>query len=146
MDSYHPIESTNTHWMKECGLKMSEWLLAYRAITQKSLEYFLKNETDLFCEHDPKYGLKLKEGENVYGEGDLYKAYFNLVTLDDKVNSNKRHFRSFVAYFLVHCLDKAGYFNSEDVNHKLMIGNKNISYRYIKKTIINFYLNNCLII
>ena len=125
MDSYHPIESSTYNWMKECGMKMSEWVLAYRAIAQKPLEYFLKNEDELFCEHDPKYGLKLKEGENVYGEGDVYKGYFNLVTLDDKISPSKRHFRAFVTYFIVHCLDKAGYFNSEDKNHKLLIGKLN---------------------
>ena len=103
--------------MKESGMKASEWMLAYRAIAQKPLDYFLKNEDELFCEHDPKYGLKLKEGDgHVYGEGDAYKSYFNLVTLDDKVSSNKRHFRAFVTFFIVHCLDKAGYFISDDIN------------------------------
>ena len=116
--------------MKESGMKASEWMLAYRAIAQKPLDYFLKNEDELFCEHDPKYGLKLKEGDgHVYGEGDTYKSYFNLVTLDDKVTSNKRHFRAFVTFFFVHCLDKAGYFKSDDINHKLMIGkNKTNNY------------------
>ena len=112
--------------MKESGMKSSEWMLAYRAIAQKSLDYFLKNEDELFCEHDPKYGLKLKDGDgHIYGEGDAYKSYFNLVTLDDKVNSNKRHFRAFVTFFIVHCLDKAGYFKLDDINHKLMIGTVN---------------------
>ena len=78
MHPYHHVESSMHHWIKECGLKISEWILAFRAVMQKPLEYFLKNETELFCEHDPKYGLALKEGENVYGEGDIYKAYFNL--------------------------------------------------------------------
>ena len=122
MNSYHRTESWTHNWLKECGAKASEGLLAYRAITQKPLEYFLKNETELFCEHDPKYGTKLKEGDNVYGEGDAYKSYFNLVTMDDKVQGNKRHLRAFFIFFLVHCLDKAGYFQSDDINHKLMIG------------------------
>ena len=125
MNSYHKVESVTSNWLKECGAKASESLLAYRAITQKPLEYFMENETELFCEHDPKYGTKLKEGENIYGEEDVYKAYFNLVTMDDKVQGNKRHFRAFVTFFLVLCLDKAGYFKSEDVNHKLMIGKSN---------------------
>ena len=112
-------------------MKQSEWLLAYRAVTQKPLEYFLKNETELFCEHDPKYGLKLKEGEAMYGEGDVYKSYFNLVTMDDKISASRRHFRAFTTYFIVQCLEKAGYFKSDDINHKLLIGK-------IKKNVANF--------
>ena len=131
MNSYHKVEALTCNWVKECGAKTSEGLLAYRAITQKPFEYFLNNETELFCEHDPKYGTKLKEGENVYGDGDVYKSYFNLVTMDDKVPSNKRHFRGFVTFFLVHCLTRAGYFKSEDINHKLMIGrSSNITQVY----------------
>ena len=138
MESYHPIESITYHWMKESGMKSSEWMLAYRAIAQKPLDYFLKNEDELFCEHDPKYGLKLKEGDgHVYGEGDAYKSYFNLVTLDDKVSSNKRHFRAFVTFFIVHCLDKAGYFKSDDINHKLMIGNSKRTITYLKDSMNN---------
>ena len=81
MDSYHNVESRVYNWMCNCGLARTEWLLAFRAIVQKPLEYFLKNETELFCEHDPKYGLKLKEGGEgnlVYGEGDVYISYFNV--------------------------------------------------------------------
>ena len=128
--------------MKESGMKASEWMLAYRAIAQKPLDYFLKNEDELFCEHDPKYGLKLKEGDgHVYGEGDAYKSYFNLVTLDDKVSSNKRHFRAFVTFFIVHCLDKAGYFKSDDINHKLMIGNSKRTITYLKDSMNNVASN-----
>ena len=123
MHSYHHVESSMHHWIKECGLKVSEWILAFRAVMQKPFEYFLKNETELFCEHDPKYGLALKEGENVYGEGDIYKAYFNLVTMDDQLDSTKRHFRGFVTVFILHCLERVGYFNEDDINHKLLIGN-----------------------
>ena len=124
MESYHRVESSMHHWIRECGLKVSEWMLAFRAIMQRPLDYFLKNETELFCEHDPKYGLKLKEGENVvYGEGDIYRSYFNLVTMDEQCDSSKRHFRAFVTFFIVHCLERVGYFKVEDTNHKLLIGN-----------------------
>ena len=136
MDSYHPIESSTYNWIKECGLNICEWRLAYRAITQKPVEYFLKNEDELFCEHDPKYGLKLKDCETIYGEGDVYKRYFNLVTMDDKVSANKRHFRGFVAYFIVLCLEKAGYFNSEDKNHRLLIGKFQQKYLNLPSLII----------
>ena len=113
------------NWILECGLrlKMSEWMLAFRAIIQKPFDYFLKNETELFCEHDPKYGLNLKEGETVYGEGDVYKGYFNLVTMDDNCEASKRHFRAFTTFFIVQGLQQVGYFQHDDINHKLLIGN-----------------------
>ena len=124
MDSYHRTETMMYNWILECGLrlKMSEWMLAFRAIIQKPFDYFLKNETELFCEHDPKYGLNLKEGETVYGEGDVYKSYFNLVTMDEHCEASKRHFRAFTTFFIVQGLQQVGYFKHDDINHKLLIG------------------------
>ena len=123
MDSYHKIESLMYNWILQCGLAVKGWMLAFRAIIQRPLEYFLKNEAELFCEHDPKYGLNLKKGETVHGDNDVYKSYFNLVTMDEYCNFNQRHFRAFATLFIVQGLQKVGYFQHEDMNHKLLIGN-----------------------
>ena len=110
-------------WILECELRLKPWMLAFRAIIQKPFDYFMKNETELFCEHDPKYGLNLKKGEKVHGEGDVYNSYFNLVTMDEYCDFNKRHFRAFATFFIVQGLQRVGYFQHEDMNHKLLIGN-----------------------
>ena len=59
-----------------------EWLLAFRAITQKPLEYFLEMK-DEFVQHCPTYGTDADpdlKTDFLYDESD-YKVLFNFVTL-----------------------------------------------------------------
>ena len=42
--------------------------LAYRSVTQKSLDFFLKNKENLFGKHDIKFGIDAQPGFSYTGD------------------------------------------------------------------------------
>lgn len=107
MSSYHRVEGPISKIISTSGLKKSEWLLGFRAITQKPLKFFTdKANRELFSEHDFKHGL---EGEGKYLSND-YKSLFNLVTNHETWNGPTNLFKIFVVTFLLRCLQETDYF------------------------------------
>lgn len=59
--------------------------LAYRVVTQKSLEYFLTNRSRLLEDYDPAFGVEAAPGY-VY-TGDEFFKYFSSTVLNVSLNS-----------------------------------------------------------
>ena len=121
VETYHSVETRVADYLRGCELTdKSDWFLGLRAIAQKPLEYFLENKGSLFTRHDPTYGANLGE-EEVYGG---YKGLFNLVDNDSALQSAKKQFRAFVAFFICSTLEKGGYFKTSSNldEDKLFIG------------------------
>ena len=67
MATYHVTESKFMDVLFQHGLRKKEWFLALRAVTMKSLAYFLEQGIE---EHDPGYGTK----DGVVYDGLLWRA------------------------------------------------------------------------
>lgn len=61
--TYHGVEGPISRIITTSGLKKSEWLLGFRAITQKPLKFFTKEAKAMMSSHDPKHGLENDGGK-----------------------------------------------------------------------------------
>ena len=74
MTTYHPMESKvdiNSLFYSrdlETGQMSGCISLAYRSVTQKSLDFFLKNKENLFGKHDIKFGIDAQPGFSYTGD------------------------------------------------------------------------------
>jgi hypothetical protein len=89
MATYHPIESKLdiNDLFYNCDLETGQMSgcisLAYRAITQKPLNFFMDQKNDLFGIHDIKFGINIKPGFSYTGE--QHYKYYNTIFLTFKV-------------------------------------------------------------
>ncbi|TRY73713.1 hypothetical protein TCAL_07774 [Tigriopus californicus] len=109
LNSFHRCESKILEHIQHSGLGKAEWRLAIRAVTQKPLEYFRKNQ-DKFQNHSSRFGMN--EGDQ-YG-ADEYQALFHLVVNRQAWNLSTDLFKAFVACFYTRCLHLGGYFDDEE--------------------------------
>ena len=108
LQTFHKYECRLTHVFQETGIKdLPLLLLAFRAVSQKPVEYFIKNEERL-SESEPRFGVE--EGEQ-YLSSD-YAALYNLCTHTQRRDSNDIYSKTIFAAFLLRCLQEVGYFRS----------------------------------
>ena len=108
LQSFHRYECRLTHVFQETGIKdLPLLLLAFRAVSQKPVEYFVKNAERL-TGADPKFGLGETEE---YQSGD-YLTLFNLCTHSHRRDTNDVYSKTIFAAFLLRCLQEVGYFRS----------------------------------
>lgn len=118
MASYHPVESrldiNNLFYNHdlETGQMSGCISLAYRAITQKSLDFFKANKSQLFGSHDIKFGIDIQPGFTYEGH-QHYKGLYNLVNHLDQMTSEDRQAFVVRSVILLKCLMGSGYFSSQ---------------------------------
>ena len=109
LQTFHRYECRLTHVFQETGIKdLHLLLLAFRAVSQKPVEYFIKNAERLDGA-DPKFGLGETEEEYL---SDDYRTLFNLCTHSHRRDTNDIYSKTIFAAFLLRCLQEVGYFRS----------------------------------
>jgi len=103
MATYHVTESKFMDVLFQHGLRKKEWFLALRAVTMKSLAYFLEQGIG---EHDPGYGTK----DGVVYDGQDFKSLYNLVSHHSEWSFKEHAYKAFFSLFFVRCLQKSNYF------------------------------------
>ena len=92
MSTYHPLESkvdiNDLFYSRdmETGQMSGCISLAYRAISQKSLEFFLNNKDTLFGVHDIKFGIDPPSGFTYTGD----QHYRYVINVDCEIFSPKK--------------------------------------------------------
>eukprot|EP00094_Tigriopus_californicus_P006260 TCALIF_06026-PA protein Name:"Similar to SMYD4 SET and MYND domain-containing protein 4 (Pongo abelii)" AED:0.08 eAED:0.08 QI:8/0.66/0.25/1/0.33/0.5/4/0/663 len=117
MNSYHPVEArfdiTEVFYGDDPNSQLSGCLsLAYRAISQKKLAFFLDNKEKLFTTHDKLYGTNPPPGFS-YEKDEHYRGLFNLVTHYDQMQIKDRVTIMIRSVVLLKCLKAGGYFGGE---------------------------------
>jgi len=106
LQSFHKYECRLTHVFQQTGIKdLPLLILAFRAVTQQPVEYFVKNR-DKFSVPDNKFGI-----EDKYSSQD-YSTLFNLCTHSERRDANDMYSKTVFACFLLRCLQEVGYFKS----------------------------------
>merc|ERR1719273_2138116 len=77
--------------------------LAYRAVTQKGLQFFLDNRSKLFSRHDIKFGTNVENGYSYTGD-EHYRGLYNLVNHVESMTPNERLSFSIRSIALLKCL------------------------------------------
>ena len=103
MATYHVTESKFMDVLFQHGLRKKEWFLAIRAVTMKSLAYFLEQGIG---EHDPGYGTK----DGIVYDGQDFKSLYNLVSHHSEWSFKEHAYKAFFSLFFVRCLQKSNYF------------------------------------
>ena len=103
MATYHVTESKFMDVLFQHGLRKKEWFLALRAVTMKSLAYFLEQGIG---EHDPGYGTK----DGVVYDGQDFQSLYNLVSHHSEWSFKEHAYKAFFSLFFVRCLQKSNYF------------------------------------
>lgn len=117
MNSYHPVEAnfdiTEVFYGDDANSQLSGCIsLAYRAVSQKKLAFFLDNRESLFTAHDKLYGTNVSEDFS-YEKDEHYRGLFNLVTHYDQMQIKDRVTIMIRSVVLLKCLKAAGYFGGE---------------------------------
>ena len=108
LQTFHKYECRLTHVFQETGIKdLPLLLLAFRAVSQKPVEYFVKNAERL-NEPDPRFGLG-EDGD--YNSSD-YATLYHLCTHSHRRDSTDIYSKTIFAAFLLRCLQEVGYFKS----------------------------------
>ena len=108
MQGSHKYECRLTHVFQETGIKdLPLLLLAFRAVSQKPVEYFIKNAERL-TGTDSKFGL----GEEEEYLSSDYASLYNLCTHNHRRDNNDIYSKTIFAAFLLRCLQEVGYFKS----------------------------------
>ena len=93
MKSYHVIESKidiNQLFYSndiETGQMSGCISLAYRAITQKNLQFFLQNKDRLFGHHDIKFGIDMPQKFSYTGD-EHYRGVYFIMTKTSETKKN----------------------------------------------------------
>ena len=103
MATYHVTESKFMDGLFQHGLRKKEWFLAIRAVTMKSLAYFLEQGIE---EHDLGYGTK----DGVVYDGQDFQSLYNLVSHHSEWSFKEHAYKAFFPLFFVRCLQKSNYF------------------------------------
>jgi len=106
LSTYHKYECKLIDLFLSSGMSIICYL-AYRSISQKSLQWF-KDNRNLFDNHDKTSG-QTTEQKDVYVSGD-YRNYFNLVNHHSERKTGDIFHRSMFTVFLLRCLQSQGYF------------------------------------
>lgn len=119
MSSYHRVESqidiTDLFYNRDSETQMSGCIsLAYRAITQKPVNFFVDNRDQLFDKHDIKFGLENPPGF-AYKGNQHYKGLYNLVNHIEHTNKEERLSIVVRTAVLLKCLIAAGYFGPTEL-------------------------------
>ena len=115
LSTYHPYICKIIDFLIASGMSIV-CFLAYKAVVQKPLKYFLDNR-DKFESHDESSGVNIKLGEDgkpieKYVSGD-YKNYFNLVTHHEERKTGDIFHRAMLAVMLLKCMKRYGYFGPD---------------------------------
>ena len=81
--------------------------MAFRAVSQKPIEFFVKNKEKLDG-HDTKFGV---DEDEEYRSWD-YATLYNLCTHSQRRDINDVYSKTIFATFLLRCLQEVGYFRS----------------------------------
>ena len=111
MTTFHRHECHNMHLLKH-----GPNYLALRAITTKSLNYFLDKRLQYFSNYDDSQGTEL-EGNQVYKSLDIRNLY-NLTT--KKADLEKKMELYMIAAYLLKILQQMGYFETEKENESTL--------------------------
>lgn len=105
--TFHKWECKLQHVFQHTGIRdLPLLLLGFRAVTQKPLEYFVRNE-DKFDSHRPtQYGM-----DGVYDTRD-YSSLYNLCTHGAQREPYDIYTKTIFGVFLLRCLQEVGYFKS----------------------------------
>jgi len=107
LKTFHKYECRLTHVFHQTGIKNLPLLvLAFRAVSQTPVEYFVKNEERL-TENNSKFGLQ----EEYLSED--YATLFNLCTHSDRREEYDTFTKTIFACFLLRCLQETGYFSGK---------------------------------
>jgi len=135
--SYLPIESkvdiTEIFYGNDTESQLSGCIsLAYRAVTQRGLDFFLQNRNSLFGEVDPTYGTNVKE-DFLYSGDEHYRGLNNLVTHYDKMDTKQRMTVMIRSVVLLKCLKESGFFDQKNDRETLTEDEK-----YIGRLLFHF--------
>ena len=131
---------------QETGIKdLPLLLLAFRAVSQKPVEFFVKNAEKLSNPNE-KFGVEDEE----YNSTD-YSTLFNLCTHYHRRDTNDIYSKTIFAAFLLRCLQEVGYFKTvtqepagmSHIDKFLHLKSRNLNARATptKNKIINFRHN-----
>merc|ERR1711962_1361719 len=111
--------------------------LAYRAITQKPLSFFLENEKKLFGVHDTKFGIEMESGFSYTGD-EHYRGLYNLVNHQKNMKSEERQATMVRTVVLLKCLQASGYFVQAESGDKSNSDELSKVELYIGKLLFHF--------
>ena len=118
MSSHHQYECKLSLFFEETQLnRLPLAMMAFRAVTQKPLNFFLKEyDEGKFEHHNIQNGVvndKNEESKNQIFHSDDYANLFNLVTHSERRDMLDIVTKYIFAGILLRCLEAAGYFKSE---------------------------------
>ncbi|CAB4058311.1 unnamed protein product [Lepeophtheirus salmonis] len=113
LSSYHRYECKVVDFLIASGMSIV-CFMAYRTISQKPLDFFLKNK-ELFSNHDEISGSKDGTNQKKYLSDD-YRNLYNLVTHHSERKTGDMFHRSMLAVMLLKCLKSQGYFGGNKVD------------------------------
>jgi len=105
--TFHKWECKLNHVFQHTGIKdLPLLLLGFRAVTQKPVEFFIRNE-EKFDSHRPsQHGM-----DGIYQSQD-YQSLYNLCTHSNQREPYDIYTKTIFAVFLLRCLQEVGYFKS----------------------------------